>query len=71
MDYYELEDGKKVYPIFKIEHNNKNYLIFSEKSENVTNEDILVAEESGNELLPVSDKIVEELTEKYKDLINK
>lgn len=68
MDNYLLNDGQTIYPIMKIEHKNKEYLFYSEKKENVTKDDILIAEELNNELLPVSDDIINELIEKLKNM---
>ena len=68
MDNYVLEDGSVIYPIVKMKHNNKDYLFYSIKSKNITIEDIYIAEEVNKELLPVDDKTLNELVEKFKEL---
>ena len=64
MDYYELEQGEKIYPLLKVEMNGKNYLYYSYKESNLTYDDIYVGEEVNDELLPVDNNLMPLLKEK-------
>ena len=70
MDNYLLNDGKEIYPIVKIKYDNKDYLFYSTKKENITDDDIFVAEELNNELLPVNDELLNILNEKFNEIRN-
>ena len=69
MDFYELENGEKIYPLFSVEQEGKNYLFYSKKKENMTQDDIYVGEELNDDLLPVSDEMLPMLEKKYCELI--
>lgn len=70
MDNYELENGEVIYPILKIELDNKNYLFYSNKKDNLTPNDIYVGEELNDELLTVNEEVLPLLEQKYKELTN-
>lgn len=69
MDNYEMNNGEKIYPIFQIELDGKKYLFYSDKNENISNDDIYVGEEIDNDLLPVSEETLPQLEEKFQSII--
>ncbi len=71
MDNYELNNSEKIYPIFKIKIDGKNYLFYSYKEDNIGDDDIFVGEEFGDGLFPVRDDLLPVLEKKYKELVGK
>lgn len=69
MDNYEMNNGEKIYPIFQIELDGNKYLFYSDKNENISNDDIYVGEEIDNDLLPVSEETLPQLEEKFQSII--
>ena len=74
MDNYILNGEEKIYPIIKIEYENKNYLLYSYKDKDLSENDFYVGEEVDDSLLPVSDELLFILSKKFeyviKDIIN-
>ena len=71
MDTYELENGEVIYPLFSVEINNVKYLLYSNKDSNITEEDIWVAEECNDELVPLSEYKMKELSEHFDEILEK
>ena len=69
MNYYVLNNNEKIYPLFRIEYEGKNYLLYSNKEINPTKEDIYVGEELNNQLLPVKPELLPILEEKFEDIV--
>ena len=69
MDYYELDNNEKIYPIIKIEIDGKNYLFYSKKEKETTTADIIVVEENNDELIPVEEELLPTLEAKYQEVI--
>lgn len=70
MDNYELNNNEVIYPIFQMELEGKKYLFYSNKEENLTDNDIYVGEELNDELLPVDDVLLPVLEQKYQDFVD-
>ena len=71
MDNYELDNNETIYPIIQIELDGKKYLFYSNKKDNIGDEDIFVGEELNDELLPVSEDLLPVLEEKYRIIAGK
>lgn len=67
MDNYKLNNNEIIYPLFQVEIDDKKYLFYSYKKDNLTVEDVYVGEENNNDLLPVSDEMLQKLEEEYKN----
>lgn len=69
MNYYVLNNNEKIYPLFRLEYEGKNYLLYSNKEINPTKENIYVGEETNEQLLPVNDELLPILEEKFEGII--
>ena len=70
MDNYELETGEKIYPISKVSIDNKTFLFYTTKEKDITADDIYVGEESGDDLLPVSEETLQYLEQKFAEIFD-
>ena len=68
MDNYELDNNETIYPILQIELEGKKYLFYSNKESNISDNNIFVGEELEDELLPVSEEMLEILEEKFRQI---
>ncbi len=68
MDNYELDNGEIIYPLMKVSVNGKNYLFYTNKQDNVTEEDIFVGEETADDIIAVSDDILPILEAKFEEV---
>ena len=70
MDNYELATGEKIYPISKVNIDKKNFLFYTMKEKDITADDIYVGEESGDELLPVSEELLPSLKQTIEEIFD-
>ncbi len=69
MDFYELDNNEKIYPLLSIEEDGKKYLFYSNKNENISEDDIFVGEELDNDLIPVEAELLPFLNKKYNEVL--
>ncbi len=70
MDNYILDNEEKIYPIIRIEYENKNYLFYSFKDKDLSEGDIYVGEETEDSLLPVSEELLPTIINKFEETVN-